>query len=346
MNRRQTLLLAAGLLAGPGIALAGDLGPADARAALDALDRGLAGYIDPEVGERARAAVRAGRKRYLALDDRQAFAEAVSTDLLAATGDKHLKLSVTTSSAQTAQLSEADEALLEGRLAHGLMTIRRLPGNIGYLKLRYFAADADGAALIDAAMRMLQDTDALILDLRENTGGGGESDARLLGHLSREPIPMAVITWRQPDGAVTTTARHPSAPVGGPLYADKPVFVLIANRTFSAAEAVAYDLQAAKRAVLVGEQSRGGANPSNRFVGLGAGLAAFIPNGRVRHPTTGTNWDGVGVTPDVETPPQEALTEAFRRALAVARPTVSTPKSEKELAEARADPRAALDEAL
>lgn len=346
MNRRKTLLLAAAILAAPSLALAGDLTPEAARKALDALDEGLRGYIDPEVGERARAAVRANRKRYLTIGDREAFAAAVSADLFAATNDLHLKLSVNTTKAQAASLSDAEEQLLEDRLAHGLMTLRRLPGNIGYLKLRYFAGDAAGAALIDAAMLMLKDTDALILDLRENSGGGGESDARLLGHLSRTPIPMAVITWREADGRFTTDARHPSTPAGGPLYLDKPVFVLIARRTFSAAEAVAYDLQAAKRAVIIGERSRGGANPSNRGVELGAGLSVFIPNGRVTHPTTGGNWEGVGVAPDVETPPQEALTEAFRRALAVAKPTISTPKSEKELAEARADPRAALDEPL
>lgn len=346
MNRRTTLFLAAGLLAAPSVVLAGDLTPEAARKALDALDAGLAGYIDPVVGERARAAVRANHRRYLAIGDRQAFAEAVSADLLAATHDLHLKLSVKTTTAQAAALTDAEEQLLEDRLAHGLLTIRRLPGNIGYLKLRYFAADAAGAALIDAAMLMLKDADALILDLRENTGGGGESDRRLLGHLSRTPIPMAVITWREADGRFTTETRRPDAPTSGPLYPDKPVFVLIARRTFSAAEAVAYDLQAAKRALVVGERSRGGANPSNRGVELGAGLSAFIPNGRVTHPTTGGNWEGVGVAPDVETAPQEALTEAFKRALAVARPTISTPKSEKELAEARADPRAALDEPL
>lgn len=346
MNRRTALLLAAALAVTPAAALAGDLSPADARKALDALDAGLRTYIDPALGERARAAVRAGRKRYLALGSREAFAEAVSKDLFAATNDLHLKVSVRTSSAQVAALTEAEEALLEGRLAHGLLTLRRLPGNIGYLKLRYFAADADGAALIDNAMWMLKDADALIIDLRENTGGGGASDERLLGHLSREPIPMAVIRWRQPDGGFTTTARKPSAPAGGPLFPDKPVFVLTAKRTFSAAEGFAYDLQAAKRATLVGETSRGGANPANRGVELGAGLGVFIPNGRVTHPLTGTNWEGVGVKPDVPTAPQEALTEAYRRALAVAKPTVSTPKSEKELAEARADPRAALDEAL
>lgn len=347
MNRRQTLFFTtAALLVAPAAAQAGDLTPDAARKALDALDAGLATYIDPGIGERARAAVRANRSRYLALDDRRAFAEAVSTDLVAATGDLHLKLTVTTGSAQAAALSAEEEQRLEARLAHGLMTVRRLPGNIGYLKLRYFAADAAGAALIDAALLMLKDTDALVLDLRENTGGGGESDTRLLGNLSRTPIPMAVIQWREPDGSFTTTARKPTTPPGGPLYPDKPVFVLIAKRTFSAAEAVAYDLQAARRATIIGERSRGGGNPSNRGVALGAGLSAFIPNGRVTHPTTGTNWDGVGVIPDVETPPHEALTEAFKRALAAARPTISTPKSEKELADARADPRAALDEPL
>lgn len=348
MNRRQTLLFtaaAAALTAAPLKALAGDLSSADARRALDAIDRELGGYIDPTLGEKARAALRAGRQRYLIPGDREAFAEAVSADLIAATGDQHLKLTVDTISPTTALMTPAEERLLEARLAHGLMTIRRLPGNIGYFKLRYFADDAEAVGLIDAAMLMLRDTDALILDLRENTGGGGASDARLLGHLSREPIPMAVIRWRQPDGGFTTEPRRVDTPAGGPLYPDKPLFVLIARRTFSAAEAVAYDLQAAKRATIVGERSRGGANPG-RAKPIGAGMVVFIPNGRVEHPVTGGNWNGVGVAPDVETPPQEALTEAFRRALSVAKPTVSTPKSEKELTDARADPRAALDEAL
>lgn len=348
MHRRTLLSLtvAALALAAPLAALAGDLTPAAARAALAALDQGLQGYIDTDKGERARAVVRAGSDRYLRLDDRQAFADAISADLVAATGDLHLKVRVDTTSAAVAAMSPRDEALLEDRLARGLMTIRRLPGNIGYLKLRYFAADEGGRAMIDAAMMLLKDTDALIIDLRENTGGGGAGDEELLGHLSREPIPMAVIEWRGDDGGFTTMARKPAAPKGGPLYPDKPVFVLIAKRTFSAAEGVAYDLQAAKRAVLIGETSRGGGNPSNRSVELGAGMSAFIPNGRVRHPTTGGNWEGVGVKPDVPTAPDQALTEAFTRALAVAKPTVSTPKSERELADARADPRAALEEPL
>ena len=194
---------------------------------------------------------------------------------------------------------------------------------------------------------MLKDTDALILDLRENTGGGGASDERLLGHLSPTPIPMAAIHWRQPDGSVTIDQRRPNVPAARPAYPDKPLFVLTAKRTFSAAEEVALDLKASGRAVLVGEATRGGANPG-RARALAHGFAAFIPTGTVIHPLTGGNWNASGVAPDVKVAANEALTEAYRRALAAAKPVVSTPKSEQERAAAIADPRGTLlaDQAL
>lgn len=260
--------------------------------------------------------------------------------MLAEAHDLHLKISIATMNAR--ESTDAEDALLEQHLAHGLMGVRRLPGNIGYLKLRYFAADADGAALVDRAMAMLRDTDALIIDLRENTGGGGATDARLLGHLSATPVPMARIQWRKPDGRFETEQRVPSVPATGPLYSEKPIFLLTAQRTFSAAEGFAYDLQAAHRAVLIGERTRGGANPANRGVDLGAGMNAFVPNGRVEHPTTHGNWEGKGVQPDVPTDPRQALVEAYRRALAAAKPRIATPKSEKERADAIADPEGTL----
>lgn len=338
-------LFAAGLMAAT-LALpaaAQDFSPKAAGEVLDALDKRLDGYVDPAKARQVKAVLKANRARYVKLGSREAFVEAVSKDTVAASGDLHLKLSIQTSDAgAAARQSPEEEALLEARLAHGLMQVRRLPGNIGYLKLRYFGRDEDAQATIDAAMLLLKDTDALIIDLRENTGGGGLSDERLLGHLSRTPIPMAVIHWRNADGTVEIEPRHASIPEGGPLYPDKPVFVLTAKRTFSAAEAVAYDLKAAKRAVLIGETTRGGGNPSNRPNPLPYGLAVFIPNGKVVHPTTGGGWEGVGVTPDEEIPKDGALVEAYTRALAVAKPLVSTPKSEAELTAAKADPRGTL----
>ncbi len=341
--RLLVLAAAAALTVASPVLAAEELSAKQSGQVVDALVAGLNGYFDPTKAKAAQAALKTERKRLVAIHDRQQLADALSAITLKTSGDQHLKVSVTTASAQAPAMSDSDQVLLDQRLAYGLMAVRRLPGNIGYLKLRYFEQSAAGAEIIEDAMGLLQHTDALIIDLRENTGGGGASDERLLGHLSAEPLTMAALHWREPDGRETVEQRKADVPASGPLYAGKPVYVLIANRTFSAAEEFAYDIQANKRGVLVGTRSRGGGNPSNRSPApLGFGLAVFVPNGQAVHPLTGKGWEGVGVQPDVTTPPEGALTEAYRQALAAARPRVSTPRSDKEHADAIADPAAAL----
>jgi hypothetical protein len=330
------------LSAQPALA-ADDLTSKQAGQVVDALVGELNDYFDPAKARAVQTALKAQRGQFVRIHDRAALAEALSAVTLKVSGDLHMRVSVTTTSAQAARLGDADQALVDQRLAYGLMAARRLPANIGYLKLRYFERGEEGAAMIDAAMGLLKDTDALIIDLRENTGGGGASDERLLGHLSRKPLILEAIHWREPDGKVSVQQREISQGPGGPLYPDKPVYLLVGGRTFSAAEAFAYSLQANRRAVLVGTPTRGGGNPANRPTpGLGFGLIAFIPNGQVVHPLTGRGWEGVGVQPDVSTPLDGALTQAYRQALAAAKPLVSTPKSEKERADAVADPAKAL----
>jgi len=55
----------------------------------------------------------------------------------------------------------------------------------------------------------------------------------------------------------------------------------------------------------VGETTGGGANPGERHA-IGKGFAAFIPGGRAINPITRTNWEHVGVTPDIAVPAAEA----------------------------------------
>ena len=332
------------LSAAPAFAANGEtLTPTQAGQVVDALVRDLDAYFDPAKAAAVKDALRARRSEFAGIGDRARLAEALSAVTVGVSGDLHLKVSVTTASAKAASLTGADQALVDQRLAYGLMAARRLPANIGYLKLRYFEGTPAGAEMIDAALGLLKDTDALIIDLRENTGGGGAADERLLGHLSKTPLVLETIRWTKADGQVELDDRKVMQGPGAPLYADKPVFVLTAARTFSAAEAFAYSIKANGRGVLVGEKTRGGGNPSNRPPPpLGFGLSVFVPNGQVVHPLTGKGWEGVGVMPDVATAPEAALTEAYRRALGVARPLVSTPKSEKERADAIADPAGTL----
>ena len=53
-----------------------------------------------------------------------------------------------------------------------------------------------------------------------------------------------------------------------------------------------------KRVTVVGENSRGGANPGG-LNELGYGLFVVVPTGRAENPITRDNWGGVGVQPDI-----------------------------------------------
>ena len=104
----------------------------------------------------------------------------------------------------------------------------------------------------------------------------------------------------------------------------KPLYILTSRRTFSAAEAFAYNLQALGRATIVGEVTGGGAHPFE-YRRVHPHFAVDLPEGKSVNPITGTNWEGVGVKPDVPVPPDEALSRALElaRAAIADRTTVS-----------------------
>ncbi|MEO8010572.1 MAG: S41 family peptidase, partial [Dokdonella sp.] len=99
-----------------------------------------------------------------------------------------------------------------------------------------------------------------------------------------------------------------------PAFLGKPVYVLTDRKTGSGAEEFAYDLQAMQRATLVGETTAGAATPGG-YRPLAHGFVAFIPMQIVANTITGTNWEGVGVIPDVKVPADESLARAHRLAL-------------------------------
>jgi len=83
----------------------------------------------------------------------------------------------------------------------------------------------------------------------------------------------------------------------------------------SGGEDFAYTLQAHRRALVVGETTRGGAHPTAAYQ-LDAHVSVRVPSARGVVVATGTNWEGVGVTPDIAVPAERALEVAHRDALA------------------------------
>src|SRR5262249_31347733 len=92
------------------------------------------------------------------------------------------------------------------------------------------------------------------------------------------------------------------------------VYVLTSARTFSAAEEFTYNLQAQKRATVVGETTGGGAHPGGTRP-INEHFAMFVPTGRAINPITKTNWEGTGVKPDVAADADEALAKAHELAV-------------------------------
>ncbi|MBA3715751.1 MAG: hypothetical protein H0W76_25440 [Pyrinomonadaceae bacterium] len=64
--------------------------------------------------------------------------------------------------------------------------------------------------------------------------------------------------------------------VTGKRIADRDVYVLTSNRTFSAAEESSYNLTNLKRATIIGETTGGGAHPG-RGVRLSDHFQMFVP---------------------------------------------------------------------
>jgi C-terminal processing protease CtpA/Prc len=74
-----------------------------------------------------------------------------------------------------------------------------------------------------------------------------------------------------------------------------------------------FQLQKSKRATIVGEVSAGGAHTTETEP-IDDRFSIRVPFGRPFDPVTNTDWEGVGVTPDVKVPASEALTTAEKLA--------------------------------
>ena len=124
--------------------------------------------------------------------------------------------------------------------------VRQLPGGIGYLNPGTLCASGLIEGLVDLA-----DCRALILDLRDHCGS--PADALLLGHLAWRPMPMATIRRSRDGISLTRWTGRATVPEGGPHYPEAPLFVLIGKDSPLAAQALAYDLRMAGRAVIVSD---------------------------------------------------------------------------------------------
>jgi hypothetical protein len=279
-------------------------------------------YVFPEVAEQLSALLveRLAAGRYASAGTAEELSVLVTEDLQSVNGDRHLRLQFHAEEvpeepggALLAEITrEADGSM------NGVPLVQRLDGGVALLELGpiIFPMELkDGAAgqTLIAGLNLVACAEALIIDLRRTRGGVPDTVAFICSYLLDESTHLNTNYWRDGD----TYAQSWTLPyVPGPRFGgSKPLYILTSGTTFSGGEELSYDLQQLGRAVVVGERSRGGAHPREGYT-VHPHLEATIPVGRSVNPVSGTDWEGVGVQPDIEVPAAEALDRAHHEALA------------------------------
>lgn len=196
---------------------------------------------------------------------------------------------------------------------------RLLPGNVAYVALNSFAS-AGIVEDFEAAFPQILKAEALILDLRQNSGGSSRHGWSVLGRLTDKPFLSsqwrtrehrpAMSAWRKPEGWFTSEPK-PIPPHGGAFFS-KPVVLLTNAHTYSAAEDFAVAFDAMQRGRIVGEPT-GGSTGQPLFFALPGGGSARVCTKHDRYPD-GKEFVGVGVQPHTLVRPTVADFRAGRDA--------------------------------
>lgn len=196
-----SLLVVTGVLPSPA-GLLGRKGPPQADMAVDKTLRGevLDGvianlnshYIFPDQARQIETALRNKQASggYDAITSAEDLAATLTADIHQVNNDRHIDVAYSEAVLTEAEFQESDDEALTTeqvaelkRLNYGVHAASRLPGNIGYLDIHAFPPAVAAAPKYAAAMSLLSDTKALIIDLRSNHGGEPEAVALLASYL-------------------------------------------------------------------------------------------------------------------------------------------------------------------
>ncbi len=275
-------------------------------------------YIDADVAQQMIHSVetKLAQGDYNAITDGDALAMRLTDDLQAVSHDKHLRVMFHPYKLPARrEPTPEDTARFHQQLLRdncGFEKVEILPGNIAYIKFNQFADASFCGPTVVAAMGLVEHSDALIFDLRENGGGQPAMVTLIASYLFDHPTHLIDMYNRQEN---STVQNWTLSYLPGLRLTKQPVFVLTAHRTFSGAEEFAFDLQNQKRATIVGEVTGGGAHPVSGHP-IGEYFDMAVPFAKSLDPVKGTNWEGKGVRPDVEVPAAEALATAEKLARA------------------------------
>lgn len=204
------------------------------------------------------------------------FINKINASFIKKSNHNHLKLYFDSNKFESYAQNETAKRKYEYEAAKkinfGFTKVEILEGNIGYIEIIKFSGFiAEGSApKINSAMNMVENTNALIIDLRKNGGGDGRVGDILETYFYPEENEIYY-------DSISRTEKYKVLPfVEGKRYLNRPVYILTGLNTFSAAESFCQFMQQNKKATIVGEKTKGGGSAGSS-IPLLEGFLCFIP---------------------------------------------------------------------
>lgn len=258
---------------------------------------------------------------------RDALAKLLTDDLQAIHKDGHLHVEV---SDRQERAGSADNGPTKG-FPPLIQSARAIAPGIGYIRFSAFFGSPEEMAGVRKWLAENRNDRVLIFDLRNHHGGGLDEQDAIFSYLFAKKTPLVKMAVRKdifeaggsplhsgpslvflPEGG-NMVATHSALPGADTPLRRAKVYLLVSNRTASAAEHFALALKSSGRATLIGEATAG----ANHFGGgqdINDDFVVWMPVGRTYDIKTGKDWEGSGIAPDIAVDPKQALVVALEKA--------------------------------
>ncbi|TDG98319.1 hypothetical protein EPR50_G00217070 [Perca flavescens] len=263
--------------------------------------------IGADVAEKLKGLLANGE--YSTVVSKESLEVKLSADLKTLSGDKSLK--TTSNTPALPPMDYSPEMYIE--LIKVSFQTDIFENNIGYLRFDMFGdfeeVKAIAQIIIEHVWNKVVNTDAMIVDLRNNIGGPTTAIAGFCSYFfdADKQIVLDKL-YDRPSGTITALQTLPEL-TGTRYGSKKSLIILTSGATAGAAEEFVYIMKKLGRAMIIGETTAGASHPPVTFRVGETDIFLSIPT--IHSDTAaGPAWEGAGIAPHIPVPADAALETA------------------------------------